>query len=252
MKTGASGALRRAFTLIELLVVIGIIAILAALLLPALSLAKERARRANCKNSLHQFGLAIIMYGDDHQQVLPSGASNVSADDNHLPVLCSATSNALVQYTTERRLFHCPNFADYFIKAQPMRTPDEQAYGYIVGYNYHGGHLHTPWPPLVGSNVWLSPQKLTDKSSLVVLSDMNDWSPGYSQSFAPHGNNGPVLKAGNDFSNARARGASLAQLGAAGGNVGLLDGSVAWKGVYQMQTFRGSHLWDTSGCWAMW
>jgi prepilin-type N-terminal cleavage/methylation domain-containing protein len=252
MKTGRPSDLKRAFTLIELLVVIAIIAILAALLLPTLSGAKERVRRANCKNSLHQFGLAAIMYGDDHRQLLPSGASNVSAEDDHLPVLCNSTSNALVQYTTDRRLFHCPSFSEYFIKQQPLRTPIEQSYGYIMGYNYHGGHLNTPWPPLVGSNVWRSPQKLTDNSSLVLLSDMNDWSPGYVQSFAPHGYNGPVMKAGNDFSNASARGASSGQLGAAGGNIGLLDGSVAWKRVNQMQTYRGSHLWDTSGCWAMW
>jgi prepilin-type N-terminal cleavage/methylation domain-containing protein len=252
MNGGIWNALRRGFTLIELLVVIAIISILAAMLLPALTYAKERARRANCENSLRQFGLAAVMYGDDHQQVLPSGASNVSADDDHLPVLCSATSNALVQYTTTKQLFHCPSFADYFIRMQPMRTPDEQAYGYIVGYNYHGGHLHTPWPALVESYRWVSPQKLTDPSSLVLLSDMNDWSPGYSQSFAPHGYAGPIFRGGNDYANHSARGESSRDIGAAGGNVGLLDGSVSWKNVNQMKTYRGSQQWDLSGCWAMW
>jgi len=245
----------RAFTLIELLVVIAIIAILAALLLPALAAAKEKARRANCLNSVRQLVLALHLYGDDHDQRLPSGASNKGADDDHLPVLCNATSNALVEYSGKTdKMISCPNFFDYFQKHQPERSPEEQEYGFIIGYNYHGGHTNTPWPPIVsGGTRWVSPQILTEDPSLVLVSEMNDWSPssGSDQTFAPHTKSGAVLTS-SDNPNPAMHNRTSAQIGAEGGNVALLDGSVSWVTISKMRIYRGSQKWGNTGCWAMW
>ena len=77
--------MKKQFTLIELLVVIAIIAILAAMLLPALSAARERARSTDCINRLKQQGTAIYMYaGDNKDHLISSNVYGSPQCDNSL------------------------------------------------------------------------------------------------------------------------------------------------------------------------
>jgi prepilin-type N-terminal cleavage/methylation domain-containing protein len=71
--------LRLAFTLVELLAVIAVIAVIASLLLPVLSTAKARSRRAQCMGNLHQIGVGLQIFLSDYQRY-PAGGMETNSD----------------------------------------------------------------------------------------------------------------------------------------------------------------------------
>jgi prepilin-type N-terminal cleavage/methylation domain-containing protein len=232
-------------TLIELLVVIAIMSLLAAMLLPVLEVAKERGRRIVCLNTVHQFIIGIQLYADNNEALLPSGLSE-SGEDEHTPVLSRATHDDLVSILGSYEALKCPWLG------KPFDEPNGwyyNGYGYVIGYNYLGGHEGTPWLAVGMANAeWKSPKWATDSSSLPIVTELNAWTVGERRTFAPHSPSGALLVYG-EFGQG---GNPSEEIGAAGGNVGRLDGSAAWKNITDMKIYVGSRMHPLDGCVTAW
>lgn len=99
MRTRKSG-----FTLIELLVVISIIALLVSILLPALSKAREQAKKAVCASQLHTIGISLIMYTGEYNGFFPPSYGGFWMNE-----LSNFTSNYIIENGGERHTFYCPS-----------------------------------------------------------------------------------------------------------------------------------------------
>jgi len=109
---------RSGFTIIELLVVIAIISLMAALLFPVFSSARENARRSQCASNCHQIGLAYMQYVQDYDDVTPAVNKNcyVSIDQvlDQNPQIYSPWYYTIFPYVRNWTVYQCPDRTDTF------------------------------------------------------------------------------------------------------------------------------------------
>ncbi|MCS6950279.1 MAG: DUF1559 domain-containing protein [Armatimonadota bacterium] len=135
-------SLKRAFTLIELLVVIAIIAILAAILFPVFSQAREKARSASCLSNLRQFALATLAYVQDYDEVFPQSVYSMDR-----PILLPGSGDrvftvfdATMPYMKNVEIIVCPSQRpgidfEGLLRTLGLRTSGNFRYG-SYAYNF--------------------------------------------------------------------------------------------------------------------
>jgi len=108
----------RAFTLIELLVVIASIAILAAMLLPALAAAKQRAWTIACNSNLHQISLGMTMFADDHHGLYPESGGVIPWGQTDPHTHQASWMEQISAYVQNTNVYHCPANREQPISSQ--------------------------------------------------------------------------------------------------------------------------------------
>ena len=152
---------RGAFTLIELLVVIAIIAILAGMLLPALSKAKSKAQATVCLNNVHQLQKAWLIYTDDHDDRMPLTKLDNGGPPHYRALLGSwvlgnavldvspinLQTGTLFPYVQAAGVFRCPSDRTLTNPQGGKRFPVNRSYTVNAALNAKGGYLYSPPRP---------------------------------------------------------------------------------------------------------
>jgi prepilin-type processing-associated H-X9-DG protein len=132
-----------AFTLVELLVVIAMIALLAALLMPALKNAHNSAKRLQCLNNIRQLAQTCMIWGDDNGDVVMASVVDTSwylnrlYNDNFVPyepgIAVSPYTNWKTFKNARIRILFCPSYVS------PLAAPDTDGFNISAGASYHYG-----------------------------------------------------------------------------------------------------------------
>jgi prepilin-type N-terminal cleavage/methylation domain-containing protein/prepilin-type processing-associated H-X9-DG protein len=168
MQTQKTPLLSRGFTLIDLLVVIAIIAILAAMLLPALAKAKETAKKAQCINNLHEMGMALFLYADENSGMVPR------ADGPHwYQVLSPTLGTRSTNNFSQVKLYACPSYPT----PEPNFPGQIQLVSYVVnGWTFYSGDAVVGTQIVGGQKLFLI-RRPTDTIYLTDREDGTDQGP---------------------------------------------------------------------------
>lgn len=161
------------FTLIELLVVISIIAILASMLLPALSKAKEKSKTISCQSSLKQIGTAVFGYVGDYSEYLPHAGDSSSTRLDGASICWKAQVapylgiTELSKYKLEHGIFNCPSQKNTCV----LGYGDNGFYG---GYGWNWRYLGYRDDP-VYEPAWCKISSISKPSQTIEIGDTSDY-----------------------------------------------------------------------------
>ncbi len=153
VSTSAQGHKRAGFTLVELLVVIGIIALLIAMLMPALRKARESARQVSCLSNIHQIHISLVSYGADNHNYLPQ-AWHIMERQWQGWAWSSFLHNIMAKYQNpSSKVWLCPGWPedDPYVRSDgPIMvsgTPENAAAGMVLGtpHNFGEGYYYTAY-----------------------------------------------------------------------------------------------------------